>query len=55
MNTLCNNFIISQLEKLGKEGKGECDLQMGEERREKQTKLWISCTRGKDGELKPPK
>lgn len=44
-----------QLEMVGRERGGRTRSQMGEERRERETKLWMFCTDGKDGEPEVPK
>lgn len=46
MNTFCDDFHgCPQLEPVGREGEGE---------RERQPKLWMFCTDGKDGGLQIP-
>lgn len=51
MNMFCNDFHgCPQWEKAG-ERRREDGLPIGEERGERQSKLWISCTDNKDGEL----
>lgn len=61
MDAFCDDFHgCPPLETVGREGwvgvgTGRTRLQMQEERRERQTKRWMFCTDGKEGELKVPK
>lgn len=55
MNTFCHDFHgLPQLQKVGKEGEGERDCKW-EREGERQTKLWMFCPGGRDGELKVPR
>lgn len=56
MSTFCDDFSwLPSARDGGGERGGRTRSQMGEGRRERETKLWMFCTDGKDGEPEVPK